>query len=438
MNIEHWMTFGTFAEQEHFLYPRKESYYGVIINANMATYAPDGLAAFLIGKTKDVRYIIDPLTHAFQHDPAVLKNNSGDVKSSITTLASIYGEPILRNIGKRPILPEDITPSLLEGMVENCFNFQKNYLTDAIKNSDSYKYLEKSDEDLEPYVIIPPYFYITENTFDDWFSLQLSSISIALKTEDPRKIFAEIVISKSLLTSTKLDILIENYKILDIRGFLIWIDDFDEHMASEQELKSLRRLVGELHFNNKEVINLHGGYFSTLLAGVLGNNSLTGVAHGFEYGEYRPVIPVGGGIPIAKFYIPTLHQRYKYKEALNILNNGNWLESSSVFYEKICSCPRCQIVIQDDPKNFVQFGKPNVKNVKRGSGFVRMEFPTGEAKENCLKHYLEVKEKEFIFASQKSSAEIIQNLDNGVEQFKKIIGLEGVSHLRNWKKVLTE
>lgn len=69
MRVEHWMMFGTFAQQRHFIYPSSDTYNGVLINGNMAAYAPSGLGGFLLEKTKDLRYIIDPLTHAFQHSP---------------------------------------------------------------------------------------------------------------------------------------------------------------------------------------------------------------------------------------------------------------------------------------------------------------------------------------------------------------------------------
>jgi len=76
MAIEHWMQFGTFAEQRHFAYPTLDTYKGVIINGNMAAYAPDGLAAFLLERTGLI-YLIDPMTHAFQHDPGFVTDNEG-------------------------------------------------------------------------------------------------------------------------------------------------------------------------------------------------------------------------------------------------------------------------------------------------------------------------------------------------------------------------
>ena len=81
MSVDHWMTFGTFAEQRYFIYPSPDTYTGVIINANMVAHAPSGLAAFLLEKTrKDFPYIIDPLTHAFQHDVSILLDDKGSNK----------------------------------------------------------------------------------------------------------------------------------------------------------------------------------------------------------------------------------------------------------------------------------------------------------------------------------------------------------------------
>ena len=88
--IDHWMMFGTFGQQRHFVYPSPETYRGVIINANMAAYAPAGLAAFLMEKTQGLRYIIDPLTHAFQHEPTAIQNDDGEVKTSFQKIFIIY------------------------------------------------------------------------------------------------------------------------------------------------------------------------------------------------------------------------------------------------------------------------------------------------------------------------------------------------------------
>src|SRR5882762_1874338 len=95
MPIDHWMMFGTFGEQRHFVYTSPDTYQtgGTIINGNMAAYAPDGLAAFLLERTGGrLNYIIDPLTHAFQHNPSSVTDQNRKTKKSIQGLAVAYGE----------------------------------------------------------------------------------------------------------------------------------------------------------------------------------------------------------------------------------------------------------------------------------------------------------------------------------------------------------
>ena len=100
MSIDHWMMFSTFAEQRYFAYPDAVDYQGVVINANMAVHAPAGLAAFLLGKTgEETRYVIDPLTHAFQHDPGVISNPEGQTRASILEVARRYGGPVAEHVG---------------------------------------------------------------------------------------------------------------------------------------------------------------------------------------------------------------------------------------------------------------------------------------------------------------------------------------------------
>src|SRR5688572_29212992 len=131
MPIEHWMMFGTFAQQNFFEYPKRGTYHGVILNANMVAYAPGGLAAFLQEKRASGNYIIDPLTHAFQHDPTFIADGEGEVKSSIRALASHYGNPVATLVGQRPLRPSDLNKAALRKLVENCIEFQRDHLPKA-------------------------------------------------------------------------------------------------------------------------------------------------------------------------------------------------------------------------------------------------------------------------------------------------------------------
>ena len=48
MPVENWMQFGTFAEQEEFIYPSRDAYAGVMINGNMVAHTPSAMAGFYL------------------------------------------------------------------------------------------------------------------------------------------------------------------------------------------------------------------------------------------------------------------------------------------------------------------------------------------------------------------------------------------------------
>ena len=439
MPLDHWMLFGTFAQQDYFEYPDVGTYQGVIINANMAAHAPAGLAAFLLEKTAKSSYIIDPLTHAFQHDPEVLLSKKGEPKSSIMALAEEYGEPFISRAGKGPLSPTDLSGNaVVEALVERCVDFQCNQMTGYMKVSKAAKYLDESEVIVSPYAVIAPYFYMTETTWREWLRVneEAARCTRALVGKDMR-VFGSIVISKAVLVSKKvIDYIVETYMSLPLDGALIWIDDLEELAASKEELVSLLYLARSLRNGGKrEAINLHGGYFSVLAGGPVGGHALSGVSHGPEYGEAREIVPVGGGIPIARFYIPDLHARIKYRDAVRMFTARHWLGSAEAFYANVCRCEACRETIGEDPANFTAYGESVVKTVNRRHGLTRIDFPTKEARDRCLKHYLQRKKREFDAAAGAEGDVLMEDLRKGFEKYKGIAGLEGVAHLKVWKEI---
>ena len=92
-------------------------------------HAPDGLGGFLLEKTHNPPYLIDPLTHAFQHELSAVTNSEGNVKSSIMKLAEAYGEPILSSVGKSPLLPKSLGDTELLGeLCKELFRISKKYI----------------------------------------------------------------------------------------------------------------------------------------------------------------------------------------------------------------------------------------------------------------------------------------------------------------------
>jgi hypothetical protein len=436
------MMFSTFAEQDYFRFPDTKTYTGCIINANMASHAPAGLAGFIVEKTAGVSYIIDPLTHAFQHEPSCITDSKNKVKKAIQDLATSYGEPIASTVGRRPLHPSHFKDkNIITDFTLNCINYQRDQLSSAVANNDSAKYLE--DLELEkmktPYALVAPYFYMTGSTFGEWVNvnLQLSQIAVQKKKEN-EKIFAEIIISQDVLRSEKrVETLLQLYAELNVDGYLLWIDEFCEHNSDREILESFYKLSSGLRASGqKEVINLHGGYFSILIAGNGGNGALSGVAHGPEFGEYRAVVPVGGGIPISRYYIPQLHNRVRYREAQRILKDMGYLENADVFHREVCSCATCQGVLSGNIAKFTEFGDATVKNITRGDGFVRREFPTTEAKEKCLQHYLRRKALEYSFAAHAPKDRLLGLILESYKNFSKTMSLEEISHLKIWYDIL--
>lgn len=433
--------FSTFAEQDYFEYPQPGTYSGVVINANMAAHAPAGLGAFLLEKTApETKYLIDPLTHAFQHDPSRISNSGGSPKSSIQRLAEAYGAPIEKLVGNRPLLPEDFQDEgLLIEFVKKCLEFQRSQLSSEMQNSDASKYMEDADGEVHPHALVAPYFYVAESTFDEWLPINIRAAQIAVEQKEEReRIFAEVAISQGVLVTSQIQAaLIEQYADIGIDGVLLWVDNLDEQHASRFELECLIQLSRGLRNNQlREVINLHGSYFSILSAGVLGQAAMSGVTHAPEFGEYRSVVPVGGGIPISRFYVPDLHVRVRYRDALAMFNGKNWLRSADEFHGNVCNCQECQNTIEGDAANFTRYGEGTVKTIKRGKGIVRLEFPTTESKQRCLRHYLQRKRREYIAAAEAPADALIANLLDGENKFKDVIGLDGVAHLKLWREVL--
>ena len=78
------------------------------------------------------------------------------------------------------------------------------------------------------------------------------------------------------------------------------------------------------------------------------------MAHGPEFGEYRPVVPVGGGIPISRYYVPLLHSRVRYNDATQMFAAKSWLDEVSGFLTNVCDCAVCADTLDNDIENFVE------------------------------------------------------------------------------------
>jgi len=449
-NLKHWIRYGVPKDQKYIVEYR-DSLDGVVINANMIAHIPNAIAGFLAERATDKPFFIDPLTHAFQHklDKILSVNHEtgkSSIKSSLKKLRDRYGEPIktvLNDKDPRSVTPDDFSENKAKVFCKSVLKFQKTHLNEMLKERDSYEYLKflkRKSIVLEPIFLVAPYFYMSSLTFDDWLPLNLKFIKFAkesAKKNFPKDdIFAEIVIDKEVLNDKeRYDDLVKKYTAVNPDGYLIWIDDFDTTQVGEKLLDNFVNFIKGLRAQGSPVINLYGDYFSVLLTKL--RSGLTGIVHGPEYGESRSVVPVGGGIPLAKYYFLPLHKRMSYDEVANILLNKNIFKKNDVkwFYSKVCGCKICKETLKKDMNNFKFFGRS--KPVRLRPTIVRY-YPLEETKDKCLKHYLEVKAKEFEEIRQNSLKDALKKLGGAFNEYKGLLGLEDTVYLRVWENILNE
>jgi len=449
----HIVRFGTAADQKYLLDEYLNTYGMLIINANILAHMPSALASFLSVRAGNKPYFIDPQTHAFQHDVAYIESSSekrkGEIKTSIQKLADAYGNPVQLRIQKHnSVIPSDFkNASAIKEFCERVIGYQLNTIPNEIKKSDTEKYFRylKQEDGAKlykvgsPHIIVAPYFYMTSNTIDDWIEVNIKCASesknISFARNGKVEFAIQIVISRELLANRdKLNLLIDRYKSVNPNKFLIWIDSFSEQEASEEELNNYVYYIKELG-KAAPVINLYGGYFSVMLYKCKALGCLKGVSHGLEYGESRGVVPVGGGIPTAKYYFPILHTRLSFRDALRAIRAVGGMNSVSEFYKNVCDCKMCKSIIKRDPENdFQEYGKSrNVRFARKGLT-VNIDYPLPKTKDNSVRHYMWCKYKEY---NEKCDLESFKNECKSIKlKLERAIGLENIAHCNVWLRVL--
>ena len=460
----HILRYGTVAEKIH-LEKAITAYDYLSINGNTAAYVSNAIAKFVVAKffsRKDKGFFIDPITYAFQNEIRLLKTASKStgtesIKKSVNKLIDYYGFPAEKVRAGSTLTVEDFQDSnIKEQFCERVIAFQYNLIYDHITENDLQKYLDyvapqqsKNIAQLRPKFLIAPYFYldVKDSRWEDWLSLNIDFVKIAKRLATTNcnntPVFAQIVISKDLLINpSAISMIVSLYNNLDCDGFTIWVDDLCEHSAKQIELASYLHLLSGLH--NKPIYNMYGGFFSILLT----NKEiglLDGVSHGLEYGESRKVYPVGGGIPVSKYYFFPLHQRLDFTKAFYLLEHEkiidttliNW-GSSEKYYNEICKCAQCKKILKKDMLNFLEFESREYYEIHRNEQVLRRKKASADTKTNCLYHYLLCKKMEFYFAENSSLSTLIQQMESSFNRFKNCDAMRKgeLDYLDKWCQLL--
>jgi hypothetical protein len=158
-------------------------------------------------------------------------------------------------------------------------------------------------------------------------------------------IFPAVLVRKDSLSASFLDTLIAIARKHDFPGYCVWVEDFDERFVAAQQIVGVINLVRSLSADGRQVVMLHGGFFSMLLKYF----GVTCVCHGLAYGEAKTVRAAtqqsSGPTPV-RYYVFELHRFLSIEDALIVLRERKDL---------ICSCPICRRVIGNDAERVTQF-----------------------------------------------------------------------------------
>ena len=443
--VVHILRYGTVAEKVH-LEKAISAYDYLSINGNTAAYVSSAISKFIVAKffsKPEKGFFIDPITYAFQNNIKLLWTTSKttgerSIKKSVQKLLEIYKGPVYKVRTGSPVTINDFSsPDVKESFCRSVLSFQYNLVYDHIQQNDLQKYLDyvdaghsKNIAQLRPKFLIAPYFYVDNQDplWEEWLSLNIHFAKISKQMSEHEyneaPVFCQIVISKALLLDdAAISEVVSAYKQVECDGYTIWVDDLNEHNAEYSELYGFMHLLEGLQ--GKPVYNMYGGFFSILLTHK-SVNLLKGVSHGLEYGESRKVYPVGGGIPVSKYYYYPLHQRIDFTKAFYLLANSgvidirkeNW-GSSKQYFEEICRCEQCKKLLQDDMINFVEFESQDFYEVHTKNQVIRRKKASSDTKANCLYHYLLCKKTEFRLMKTVALSKILQDLESDREEYVK-------------------
>ncbi|MDA8346511.1 MAG: hypothetical protein M0Z66_13660 [Thermaerobacter sp.] len=440
----HLVRFGTHAEQKYLTGDFLGTYDVLVVNANMLAHTASAMASFLAEPAQNKACIIDPQTHAFQHDISLLMTQGKDgkpkLRASMTKLLNIYGEPIRNKVlAERVVTPDDFADTeVTREFARRVGEFQEKTLFDRAEEQGLTKYYEfMGIRPLTPLAIVAPYYYMDSETFADWLPVNVELAKACAEAFPKSQVYAELVIEKELLYNRQaIDRIVTEYGNLPVSTILLWISEFSEHNAPEDLLYFYGALIRDLG-KMRPITMLYGSYFSVAIMRFMQLN-LTGVCHGPEYGEDRSVIPAVGGLPVSRFYYPDVHKRVRYPDAYRLVKP--FLESKDAYQQNVCKCEMCREVMREntDPDvAFGAYGKSHPVTFQRKYQVVTLDYPDPDTHDKCVRHYMWSKFREYAETGEGQSLEgVIAQLSRTYEFYLDKAGFAEVRHCKTWTDVL--
>lgn len=441
------------AEQRFFLGKERGLFDLVSLAGNIVSHAPSGVAAFVATCGKP--FYIDPQTHAFQHATSNLKKDISDKESkeppryefkpSISKLAEErLGGPFASVIANdRPVTVSQfikgdgsIDESVVEAACNGVSRFQKETMISEL-DDEAKEFITDMDRIL-PEFVIAPYFYLSSQRWKDWLRVNIACYRRMKAIVLDRPVYLQLVVSRDVEAVHWPD-LIDMLAPMRPDGIVLWIDNHSEEALDADDVKKFAEFTKKLKNLTGTLLNSHGGYLSILL-GHRDFGCLDGVGHSINYGEARNVIPVGGGIPMARFYLPAVHSRLRFGDALGVIRSKDWLSDKEKYLSKVCGCQQCLDLLEQKESvdsAFFSYGESHEITSRRRSGTtVKLEYPTAEAKQAAARHYLHNKAHEFSRTELTPLNTLLDELKSTYDDLVPQAGDDLVGHLLNWQSGL--
>ncbi len=380
----------------------KDSVSAVIFNATIVAYSSSAVAD-LVSVYKN-QYIIDPQTHIFQHAISAIqaKSKSGELVPKKSVLQYFEELPVqLKDMyfaSRGELTPSTILTNI-DSLVESVYRFETEYVDRYVKKKEYDKYLQFVKLGPSPKVVIAPYFMLKStydsSTIQSWLNVnRVSAEKFVEFNSNSYPVAIQLVIDKGILEWEGLINQIYNtYTGIKAEYAFIWIDEFNGFQASKKQLVQFKSLLQVLTRLGIKPIMAYGGYDAILLCNSDCAYRMYGVAQSVGYGESRAITPVGGGLPVNKYYFPPLHSRLNMSEVIPILLQKGYFsmdktDAANRFYSEICSCKQCKSIIRSDINNFHAYND-SVPFKIRGS--ITRNRPTSDANLISAMHFMYAK-----------------------------------------------
>ena len=408
----------------------KDDVSAVIFNATIVAYSSSAVAD-LVSVYKN-QYIIDPQTHIFQHDIEAIQTIDKKGVPVIKKSVLQYMDQLPLGLKERymsksgNLSTDDIAPYIDE-LVDKVYLFETEYVDRYIEKKEYDKYLKFVNLGPRPKLVVAPYFMLKErylnDSIDSWMNLNKKIAEKFIKRNSSNYETAiQLVLEKKVLEVANISDLIKNsYNGINVDYAFVWIDDYNGFLATEKQQVNFKKILQTFNEIGIKPIMSYGGYDAILLCHPELSYRLYGVAQSVGYGETRNITPVGGGLPVNKYYFPPLHSRLNMSNVIAILQQQGFLSmdkklASEKFFDTICACKQCKIIIKNNFDNFMLFNESVPFKVR---GTISRNRPTTDATLIAAVHFMHSKMQEWDGVETKSYNQLIDELLSAYNTYSK-------------------